>query len=982
MIRDMKLAEGGIKLLGMHARWLVKGVGKTKLITFGIILILLSSSTLIFIRTSQSAESVCTKPSLGTFAFYYPWYGTPSVSGYWHGWNDSGHNPDNVTDGRSDIAATNYPLLGVYDSNNETMIDQQVNEARNAGINCFVVSWWGINDFTDNASKHIMNVCERDDFNFTFYIENTASISQTVEDLTYLFSTYGNSSSWYRVDGRPVIFVYQRARDELLPQTWIWHACTDSIGVDSSPNQTESASIQWLPAEEVRTPPRLGIIPFQPFKTTPGYVETANSTYLPPNEQYTLHIGVSDIRNDSGDLSQVGIEVKIGTDPTCNDTLYNQTLHFSDGWQDLSFNITAYAGQDVYLKAESYAVGWSSEWAAVDYFYITNSSGRIVSPDPFFDNGWNETIYEIRAEGYNPYVIMDFGGYESEVLGFLDYFSNCIDGIHVYNPLGFSNNPLDVYDLYSQACELAHSYNKTFIATVVPGFNNIVASNYSPASLESVVDRRKGVCYSLFWLIAKASHPDGYAITSFNEWHEGTEIEPSIEYGDQYLNLTRKYLSAGASVTVPARAHTMVENAVNFLLNTQFNQSLGFCRVAPNDAPNTYYLVSDNLWAWKALSLASESGLSNAVQAGATAGTIRAKLIELAANYNLPNDSNGLPISYAHEAVIGDEVPLPFQGGADYTLYQDDHVLKTTLYNVTNSNPIWWYRYSDLLLYAALSCHWQGNDSEALVYYNSATNMWNETAVGFQDVVANITGLYNTYKLALFLYTSKVLGQSPTFLPEVVDRIYALQNETNGGIITDYYANGTAAQDADANTETTSIVIIAFLYHDVSIDGVITSKSVVGKAYSMNITVTTADVGDFTETCAITAYANTTIIASQNVTLSSGDSANVTFTWDTTGFAYGNYTLSAYAFPVPGEINTANNNCTGGWVIVSIIGDITGPSGVPDGKVDMIDIGYVVQCFGNTSSRSNWNANADINGDGTVNMKDIALVARNFGNHT
>jgi hypothetical protein len=476
---------------------------------------------------------------LGTFAFYYPWYGTPSFSGYWRHWNDSGHNPDNITNGRRDIAATDYPLLDVYDSNNETVIDRQVKEAKNAGINCFVISWWGINDFTDNASKHIRNVCERDDFNFTFYYENTSSISQTVNDLTYLLKEYGNSSSWYRVDGRPVIFVYQRARDELNPQTWIWHACTDSIGIDLNASQIESASSQWLPAEEVRVPPRLGIIPFQPFKTTPGYVESASPIPLQPNEQYWLNVGVSDIRNDSGIWSEVGVEVKIGTDPTCNDTLYNQTLHFSDGWKDLTFNITAYAGQNVYLRAESYAVNWTSEWAAVDYFYITNSSGKIVSADPFFDNGWNEVVPEIRAGGANPYVIMDFGGYEGRLGEFIDYFSNCIDGMHMYYPLGFSSNPLEVYDLYHEACELAHSYGKTFIATVMPGFNNVVASNYSQAALESVVDRRNGVCYTSFWLIAKASHPDGYAITSFNEWHEGTEIEPSREYGYQYISLTR-----------------------------------------------------------------------------------------------------------------------------------------------------------------------------------------------------------------------------------------------------------------------------------------------------------------------------------------------------------------------------------------------------------------------------------------------------------
>lgn len=294
-----------------------------------------------------------------------------------------------------------------------------------------------------------------------------------------------------------------------------------------------------MPAEEVHVPPRLGIIPFQPFKTTPGYVESASPIPLQPNEQYWLNVSVSDIRNDSGSNSTVGIEIKIGTDPTCNDTLYNQTLHFSDGWQDLSFNITAYAGQDVYLRAESYNVNWSSEWAAVDYFYITNSSGKIVSADPLFDNGWNEALNEIRENGSNPYVIMDFHGFEDRLKGFIDCFSEYIDGIHMYNPLDFSNNTLDVYDLYHQACELAHSYDKTFIATVVPGFNNVAISGPNGSEVLKVVDRRDGVCYSSFWLVAKASHPDGYAITSFNEWHEGTEIEPSIEYGDQYLNLTR-----------------------------------------------------------------------------------------------------------------------------------------------------------------------------------------------------------------------------------------------------------------------------------------------------------------------------------------------------------------------------------------------------------------------------------------------------------
>ena len=35
-------------------------------------------------------------------------------------------------------------------------------------------------------------------------------------------------------------------------------------------------------------------------------------------------------------------------------------------------------------------------------------------------------------------------------------------------------------------------------------------------------------------------NPDWVLINSFNQWHSGTEIEPSAELGDQYLTLTRE----------------------------------------------------------------------------------------------------------------------------------------------------------------------------------------------------------------------------------------------------------------------------------------------------------------------------------------------------------------------------------------------------------------------------------------------------------
>jgi len=185
------------------------------------------------------------------------------------------------------------------------------------------------------------------------------------------------------------------------------------------------------------------------------------------------------------------------------------------------------------------------------------------------------------------------------------------------------------------------------------------------------------------------------------------------------------------------------------------------------------------------------------------------------------------------------------------------------------------------------------------------------------------------------------------------------------------------------------------LIHDIAIVNITLSKTVVCQGYNCSdINVTVANQGNYTETFNLSAYANDTatgnttcIVTFMNVTLAIGTSTNLTFDWNTTSFAKGNYTISAYAEPVQGEINTANNNFTGGWVVVSMVGDLTGSSTnpwdfVPDGKVDGKDITIVALCYGSAPGRPppyTWNANCDVNGDGKLDGKDIAIVAIHYG---
>ena len=169
--------------------------------------------------------------------------------------------------------------------------------------------------------------------------------------------------------------------------------------------------------------------------------------------------------------------------------------------------------------------------------------------------------------------------------------------------------------------------------------------------------------------------------------------------------------------------------------------------------------------------------------------------------------------------------------------------------------------------------------------------------------------------------------------------------------------------------------------HDIAVDDVTPSKTVVGAGYSVSINTTVNNQVYFPESFNVTLYANETSIAMQNVTLLNGASITLHFTWNTTGFAKGNYTISANAETVPGETNLTDNNLTGGWIFIAMIGDITGPYGYPDGKVDMRDIGVVAQFFGVNFPNPQYNPNCDTNDDGKIDMKDISLVAWHFGQH-
>jgi hypothetical protein len=75
---------------------------------------------------------------------------------------------------------------------------------------------------------------------------------------------------------------------------------------------------------------------------------------------------------------------------------------------------------------------------------------------------------------------------------------------------------------FVRLCTQAHAVHLLCAPSVGPGYNGLRAGEPPPTR-----SRRGGATYDAMWAAAIAARPDIVTITSFNEWGEGTQIEPA-----------------------------------------------------------------------------------------------------------------------------------------------------------------------------------------------------------------------------------------------------------------------------------------------------------------------------------------------------------------------------------------------------------------------------------------------------------------------
>ncbi|MBS7632929.1 hypothetical protein KEJ15_04815 [Candidatus Bathyarchaeota archaeon] len=164
---------------------------------------------------------------------------------------------------------------------------------------------------------------------------------------------------------------------------------------------------------------------------------------------------------------------------------------------------------------------------------------------------------------------------------------------------------------------------------------------------------------------------------------------------------------------------------------------------------------------------------------------------------------------------------------------------------------------------------------------------------------------------------------------------------------------------------------------DIAITDIEAGKNYVIQNHSVSIAVTAANQGDGPETFNLTLYIHlhTPVeLQTKLVTPQVDEYAVITFTWNTTGWPTGSYNVTAYAWPIRNETDLADNSISCSIEVGLLIGDVNG-----DGTVDLKDVLLVALAYGSSIGDPRYQSNLDINDDGVVDLKDYLITVMHYG---
>jgi glycoprotein endo-alpha-1,2-mannosidase len=189
---------------------------------------------------------------------------------------------------------------------------------------------------------------------------------------------------------------------------------------------------------------------------------------------------------------------------------------------DIDYLLSRYGGDKAWLRAGGKPV-----------LFVYGRALHELSPAD-----WQEVLTRVQRDNPGGVVL---------IADSLDpRFVSLFDGASTYNITGQTQHksPPEIrawaHAAYPKMVAAAGP-GKISTVTVIPGYDDRNTGRPPP---RPVTDRWGRETYRVLWRETIAAAPDYVLITSWNEWHEGSEIEASVEYGSRILDETAAFSRA------------------------------------------------------------------------------------------------------------------------------------------------------------------------------------------------------------------------------------------------------------------------------------------------------------------------------------------------------------------------------------------------------------------------------------------------------
>lgn len=270
------------------------------------------------------------------------------------------------------------------------------------------------------------------------------------------------------------------------------------------------------------------------------------------------------------------------------------------------------------------------------------------------------------------------------------------------------------------------------------------------------------------------------------------------------------YLTPPAPVS---KEHAAVNRALNYFVNN-FDFTIGLIRQQPGS--NAFWLYSDNYLVALAIERGGQ-GNQSLVNLGAVVyidmdGYLATLSPELQQNQYKALNSTSASFSCSSNVYLHWSSPpgVSNQSKPVASIGTTANVGSPYCARIPSN-------YADLLFLQAIMAERRGNTTAALRFYNAAAADFDGRGIvdrAYSSANSSSYNQYQTYKLALYVYSTVCLGQNQSSMSFVSAKqeLLGLQNPATGGFITGYAfssGSGSNATASSVNTETTALAALA-----------------------------------------------------------------------------------------------------------------------------------------------------------------------------